>query len=384
MMHFDKLKIALPQQWRNWKTWAPIAAAVVLGLVAAKIAYDLSEARPAVAAAPRVERSPVVFAARDVAAGQALAAADLERRSVESDAAPAGAFATVEPVVGRVVRTALFAGQAVVGPQLAPVGTGAGLQARIPGGMRAVTIEIDEFRGVAGYLVPGCRVDLVTTIDVRADGDAEGEGVEGESARPARQSVDDAVSRTFVQNLEVLAVGRPAASTPEPDPDGPPMATAAAGAEARSVTLLATPEQAEAVELACRKGQPRLVLRSSGDGEVADRPGVTLAQLTAGPSDRAVAPDDAPAYASRPTMGSADVSTVLDLPALPAESAAPVRNERLVEFIRRGVIETTPMPLRESAPPVADATPAATREPDAPADLPGVIVDVPTDPVFPD
>ena len=389
MMNFQTIRQAIPQGWLNWKTWLPLAVAAVLGLVAAKVAYDLTQVRPVAEVAPPVERLPVVFAARDVPAGHRLAAGDLAGRAVEAGDAPAGRFASTAELEGRVVRAPLFAGQAVVEGQLAPDGTGAGLQARIPAGMRAVTIEIDEFRGVAGFLVPGCFVDLVTTLDAESGTFGHGrvteatDGTKHADFSVAVGDVDTDVARTVVQNLEVLAVGRSvdeAAPAPAVE-DAPPMAAAPAASDAaRSVTLLATPEQAEAVELACRKGQPRLVLRSSGDGEVAEREGVTLAKLRAGLGAPGEAAGDDVAYADagRAADPTPDpIVTVADVSPAPAPAPA-VRSERLVEFIRRGVTEATPVPLRDAAPPVAGADPHAPF-----ADLPAVFADAPTDSVFP-
>jgi Flp pilus assembly protein CpaB len=112
--------------------------------------------------------------------------------------------------------------------------------------MRAITVEINEFSGLAGHLAAGCRVDVVSTI----------QGEAGET-----------LSRTIVQNVEVRAIGRR-----NPDNDGQPE-------QVKSVTLLVKPKEAEAIELAAATGRPRLVLRGSGDNSDATSIGITVAEL---------------------------------------------------------------------------------------------------------
>jgi pilus assembly protein CpaB len=148
--------------------------------------------------------------------------------------------------------TAAVRGSPVLESMLAPKGSGSGLQALIPPGMRAITVEINEFSGVAGNLVPGCRVDVVASIN------GEGGG--------------EMVSRTIVQNVRVTAIGmrRP---TPEEEKGG------SNGGQMKSVTLLTTPKEAEAIELAAATGRPRLVLRSGADNGTANSEGVTVGEL---------------------------------------------------------------------------------------------------------
>src|SRR5690606_33654717 len=113
----------------------------------------------------------------------------------------------------------------------------AGLQALIPEGMRAITIEVNEFSGLAGMIRPGAIVDVMSTL--------QGSG-------------EDAMARTIVQGVRVTAVGQRVSALEEQDEEAGP---------ARSVTLLVTPEQAEKIELAAVTSRPRLVLRSPADTE---------------------------------------------------------------------------------------------------------------------
>ncbi len=229
----------------NLKTWVPLALAIVLGLVAMKIAKDVVANR-GISGPPQRSLSDVVVVRHNLPAGAALKADDLAIGQMSNDIPAESIFRNPAELEGRVIKHALFKGQPVLEAMLSPKGTGSGLQALVPKGMRAVTVEINEFSGVAGFLVPGCRVDIVSTIQ----GDA------GET-----------LSRTIVQNVEVTAIGRR-----NPDKDGQPE-------QVKSVTLLVKPKEGEAIELAASTGRPRLVLRGSGDDSDATSVGITVAEL---------------------------------------------------------------------------------------------------------
>jgi Flp pilus assembly protein CpaB len=112
--------------------------------------------------------------------------------------------------------------------------------------MRAVTVDVNEVTGVAGYLVSGCHVDLIQTV------------------RDEKTGMPTA--RTLAQNVKVTAVGMK--HNPQ-DGDG----------GGHSITLLVTPPQAELIELACSVGKPRFVLRGGSDLAMVDTKGVTFAEL---------------------------------------------------------------------------------------------------------
>ena len=359
----------------NWKTWVPLAVAVVLGLVAAVVAFDITN-KPRAAAQAADPMVDLVVAARDVNAGEALTSADLSTMKIaapQSDAkkgetepaAPVVGFPSAGMLVGRVMRAPAFAGQPIVEAQLAPLGAGSGLQAVLPAGMRAVTVEIDEYRGVAGFLVPGCHVDVVTTVQGKGD--------------------SDTLAKTVAQDIEVLAVGRTIgraypsagpANGPAGSPGGPEME--AKPEVSKSVTLRATPEQAEALELAARLGLPRLVLRANGDRASTDNAGVSLAMLrgeSTGPAGRATTPTMlAMSKSARPAHAAANAA---------ASTAAAAPEGRPVQFIRRGVVtvEYADGPSRPATRPMEPAI-TATPQPDEHR-VPTLITDLPTDLAFP-
>jgi len=108
----------------------------------------------------------IVVAKRDIAPGHTLEAADLTIAAFPPDSVPRGSFREESQLPGRVAALQVVQGQPLLDSFLAMQGSGAGAQAIVPPGMRAVTIEVNETSGVAGLLVPGCRVDVVSTLPI--------------------------------------------------------------------------------------------------------------------------------------------------------------------------------------------------------------------------
>lgn len=228
----------------NLKTWAPLAVALVLGLCAMIVAKNVLSHNNTEAP---LSGAKVLVARNDLPAGAAITAADLQASNVAGAVPPSGTFADASELEGRVVTAPVSKGMPIIEPILAAKKTGSGLQALIPAGMRAITIDINEITGVAGNLVPQCHVDVVSTIT-------------GED--------HEMMTRTIVENIVVQSIGT--------------RAQAEAGAPVKSVTLIGKPKEAEAIELAAATGRVRLVLRSGGDTTPADSDGITVAELRHG------------------------------------------------------------------------------------------------------
>src|SRR5579872_2748677 len=229
----------------NVKKIAPLIVALILGGIAAKMAFDFVQKRQSGLTATE-KRPQMVVAKRSVEAGTALTEEDLALGDVSSDAVPETAFTSMDQLLGRVTVVPLLQGQAITATLLAPRGMGPGLQAAIPLGMRATTVEINEMTGVAGYLAPGCHVDVVQTM------------------RDEKTGLP--LARTLAQNVKITAVGM--RHNPQ-DGDG----------GGRSITVLVTPAQAELIELCSSVGKPRFVLRNGNDLASADSKGITLTEL---------------------------------------------------------------------------------------------------------
>ena len=154
-----------------------------------------------------------------------------------------GAQGSVDPstLIGTVVRSEITAGQPVTQGSLVRPGERGFLAAALGPGMRAVTVGVSATSGVAGFVFPGDRVDLVLTQEVAGGGDGS----------PLR------VSETIIRNIRVLAVDQRLDARNE-EGDQVPMSTS-------TVTFEATPKIAEKIAVAQTIGQLSLSLRSLAD-----------------------------------------------------------------------------------------------------------------------
>jgi pilus assembly protein CpaB len=196
-------------------------------------------------------RVAVMVAARDLEIGTLIKPMDLKAGSVVGEA-PTGAILKPESAVGRGVISPVFLGEPLNEKRLAPVGSGGGLAATIPAGMRACAVKVNEVVGVAGFVVPGMRVDVLIS------GNPAGTDTSGGSK-----------VRTLLQNIEVLSAG----TNFQRDAEGKPV-------NVPVVNLLVTPEQAELLSLASNdQTHIQLVLRNPMDREEVKPPGLQMAKL---------------------------------------------------------------------------------------------------------
>lgn len=159
-----------------------------------------------------------------------------------------GSFASVDAVVGRGLIQQIAANEPLTEAKLAPIEAGAGLPPSIPAGMRAMSVKVNEVIGVAGFTVPGTRVDVLVTLKDR----------------------ESSMTRAVVSNVQVLTAGT--RYDQEQAKDGKPMPSSV-------VTLLLTPEDAERIVLAESAGSLMLVLRNPLDVVPTNTRGVRMASL---------------------------------------------------------------------------------------------------------
>lgn len=226
--------------------------AFVVASVASLMLYRLLLNRPAAAKAAQ-SNVQIVLATRDIEMGTVLKEEDV-KLSDWPGAVPAGAAAKTQDVVGRGVTTPIFAKEPVIESRLAQKGAGGGLAAMIPPGMRAVAIRVNEVVGVAGFVTPGMRVDVLISGN-----------------RPGGDGKLGTVTRTLLQNIEVLSAG----TDFKKDAEGKPV-------QVPVVNMLVTPDQAEQLSLANNQTQIQLVLRNPLDHEVAKTGGTAVGLLFAG------------------------------------------------------------------------------------------------------
>ena len=204
-------------------------------------------------------RATVMLAARDLEIGTLIKAADLKTGTVLGDA-PAGAMLKPESAIGRGVVSPIFVGEPLNDKRLALPGSGGGLAATIPTGMRACAVKVNEVVGVAGFVVPGMRVDVLIAGNPTGTDSSGGSKV-----------------KTILQNIEVLSAG----TNFQRDGEGKPV-------NVQVVNLLVTPEQAELLSLASdNQTHIQLVLRNPMDRQTVSPPGVEMANLFGSPAAKA-------------------------------------------------------------------------------------------------
>jgi len=245
-----------------------LAVAMVSGLFAMITAAQHMKLNGS-AAAGRGNSTPLAVAARDLPFGSKLTAADVEVMDWPGKAKFDGAFHKAEDLIDRVVKTSLVKGEPIFLGKLADADAKTTLAALIPKGMRAMTVRIDKSIEAGGLLAQGSRVDVVVTIE--ADQRSRGK-----------------VSKTILQNIEVLCVGLP--STGEGAAPAAP-----AYSNTSTVILLVKPTEAEVLAHACTAGKIQLIVRAFTDHKSEDTSGITAMKLVPKPD-----PAPAPVLAALP------------------------------------------------------------------------------------
>jgi pilus assembly protein CpaB len=190
----------------------------------------------------------VVGAKETLEAGQLLKPENL--RLIEWPVSLAGSAVKIEDVADRIVLFPVAKDQPILTSYLAPPGVGSGLTAKIPSGMRAISVRSDEVVGVAGFLLPGTHVDVLLTYH--------------------SDKSPDARTATVLQDVVVVAAGQQI----RPDPEGKPTSVN------NVVTLLLTPADSEKLVLATSLGAIHFILRNGADKDQTSSSSVGLDELT--------------------------------------------------------------------------------------------------------
>lgn len=193
-----------------------------------------------------VSTSVLLVAKQDLQVGTLIHDADVEEVSWGSPV-PDDAVKTRAELVGRGVVATIFQNEPILQRRLAQRGAGAGLASTIPMGMRAVAMRVNEVVGLAGFVLPGMRVDVLIAGNV-----------------PGSTST---MCRTVLQNIEVLSAGQKIEKNTEGKPES-----------AEVVNLLVSPDQAEILNLAS-DSRIQLVLRNPLDTKSEVTAGTSLAKL---------------------------------------------------------------------------------------------------------
>lgn len=238
-------------------TFVMIGFAVLFGLLAVFLAQSWLNSQAELRARGletdknSVATQTLVVASKSLRFGSELSSSSLREIAWPEDAVPAGAFAKISDLMAsgrRVVLTAIEANEPILSSKITGVGQRATLSAMIGDGMRAVTVRVNDVDGVAGFVLPGDRVDVALTR--RAD----------------NNNTNDVV----LQNTKVLAIDQ----TADERTDKPSIA--------RAVTLEVGSADAQRLALASSVGTLSLMLRRAGEATAADVRRVTLSDLTNG------------------------------------------------------------------------------------------------------
>ncbi|MBV9087515.1 MAG: Flp pilus assembly protein CpaB [Acidobacteria bacterium] len=235
---------------------------LMIGLLALGLAFLLTAsmfkvARTGKTATAGPVMSPVVVAERDLPLGKEIQAADVRVTQLPTEDLPVGVFHNTQEVIGRGVIVDMMKNEPVMATKVADPNAGAGLPPRIPHGMRAVSVKVNEVVAVAGFIRPNSRVDVLLTGNISKEND------------PTKFQ-----TTTVLQNVTVLTV----AQEMQDRADGKPMP------DASVVTLLVTPDDAQKLTLASTQGRIQLALRNPLDLEQTTTPTLLNATLYGAPA----------------------------------------------------------------------------------------------------
>ncbi|MDD2320224.1 MAG: Flp pilus assembly protein CpaB [Geobacteraceae bacterium] len=267
------------------------ALAIVFAVVAAGLVYNYLQKQEQI---KEGTYQTIVVAAMEIPIGSKLNETMLKTTAWPKESVPPGSATDpkVLSAAGRISIKKITAGEPITEDKLAPAGgaTGVGFMTYvIPPGHRAVTVAVNEVAGVAGFITPGNKVDVVLTT-------------------PIPGSKNETISKIVLQNVPVLATGQIAQEQKEGKPIVVP-----------TVTLDLTPEDSENLVLAANKGPLQLLLRNYSDTEEVEGRGATIRKVLAG---------------SQPPAVSKPAKVVRIIRRAPVRKAAPAPNYYSVEVIK--------------------------------------------------
>lgn len=210
--------------------------ALALGAFVSLLVYKNLQARAGGKSAPGED---VIVAADDLQVGSKIEDKDIKFVHFVSADLPSGVFHIKSKVIGRGVVLPIARGEFILTNKLAGENAGSGLPALIPPGMRAVSVRVNDTTSVAGFVLPGTRVDVLLT------GNPEGSS--------------EQQTTTVLENVAVLATGQRLERNSAGEPQNAPV-----------ITLLVSPDDAEKLTLASTQGHIQLALRNPLDTKQGD------------------------------------------------------------------------------------------------------------------
>jgi pilus assembly protein CpaB len=239
-----------------------VGVAALLALIASAGAYKFLSERGRVAEKARLQTVGIVVAVVDIPLGATINPNQVSVSAWPKDNYPKDAIADPKVAVGRTALRDFVRGEPVVEGKLVPLNKPAGLLSlRVPQGMRAFSVKVNEVVGVGGFIVPDTRVDVVVTTAVSSS------------------RTQDQVSKIVLENIQVLAAGQ----VVEQQKDNKPVTV-------NTVTLAVTPDDAERLALASNDGKIQLVMRNYADTDNVVTGGIDKGRLLASYRKASVVP----------------------------------------------------------------------------------------------
>ncbi|MBI3681855.1 MAG: Flp pilus assembly protein CpaB [Acidobacteria bacterium] len=274
-----------------------LGVSLLFALVVSSLFYQMTARAGGAKKTDQGELKDLVVAAKPLSIGITVKPADVKVTKVTAEQFPKNGFAKVEEVIDRPVISNILLDEPLLEGRLAARGSGLGIAPIIPVGMRAVTVRVNDVVGVAGFVMPGMRVDVLVT--------GHPPGHEG------------TITTTVLQNILVLTAG----TTIQPDARGQAIS-------APNVTLLVTPDQAEVITLATNEGRIQLVLRNGSDQSIEKTSGRQVAELYGGVVRKQQAAAPAPRPRPKPVVVAQAAPPPPPPPAPPVDQIIVIRGDK--------------------------------------------------------
>ena len=222
--------------------------ALALGAFVSFVVYKNMLTRTNASSEPGAD---VIVAANDLQVGAKLQDGDIRQVKVPASVLPPNFYKLKSQVLGRGVILPVQKGEFILPSKLAAENAGSGLPSLIPPGMRAVSVRVNEVVAVAGFVVPGTRVDVLLT------GNPGG--------------ANEQQTTTVLENVAVIAAGQKLERNAAGEPQSTPV-----------ITLLVSPDDAQKLTLASSQGHIQLALRNPIDTKKEELPGTKAGGLYRG------------------------------------------------------------------------------------------------------
>jgi pilus assembly protein CpaB len=232
---------------RLTKTFLFLLIAGVLASLATHLSVKWLQRQATLRNTPTVSTERVVVADVYLTIGSKLTSNVMKSVPWPRESIPQGSFSDHGQLNNRVVKTTFYPGEPILESKLAPTGLVGGLSSVISDDKRAVTIKVSEVSGVAGFTLPGRRVDILVTIN--------------------DERKKEPITKIILQNIKVLAVDQ----NIDRSGDKPIIVNA--------VTLEITPGEAEILAMATGEGRVHMALRNEVDTKIVATKGITKSNL---------------------------------------------------------------------------------------------------------